>query len=145
MLSSPIDEEIEINDAEDRLRQQRTQAHSLHFLPEEKTTRTIDDLMPCCILTPESCNLAICLYLDIKDNECQVMESLMVMLPISQLKLEEALLSEEFGFINIAQARREFLLFMLTKMRKEAKLFDVDLKLFYLKKVDPYNLVVPEC
>lgn len=83
-MSSPIDEEINIDNVEDDLRIKIEQAHSLHFSLEEKATHVVDELILGCNLTPKSYNLAIRLhlYIDIKDKEYYVMESLMVIFPI---------------------------------------------------------------
>lgn len=76
----------------------RAEAHSLHFSMEEKAALDVNDLMLGCESTPKTHNLAIRLrlFFDIKDTEYYVMESLMVVMSLKELKVEEERLSEEF-------------------------------------------------
>lgn len=53
---------------------------------------------------------------------------LMIVMSLQELKLEEEVLSEEYGYNSIPQARNEFRHLVLTRMRKEVKLLRVNLK-----------------
>lgn len=46
----------------------------------------------------------------------------MIIQSLNDLKVEEAILKEEFKFFSIRQARDDFHLLVLTRMKKEAKL-----------------------
>lgn len=112
---------------------------------KEKAACAVNDMMFGCELTPKTRNLTICLrlILDIKVAEYYVMESLMFIMPLQAFKVEEEVLSEEFGSLH-SQAHSEFRHLVPMRMRKEDKLLQVDLKPFYMQEVNLYNTVVPD-
>lgn len=101
------------------------------MLPSYQLTRQIRNLEVC-----------LCLFLDIKDANYYVIQSLMIITSFDELKLEVAILAEEFGYRTINQAREDFRRLVLTRMEKEAKEIKLDLKPFYVEEASIYNAVV---
>lgn len=100
--------------------------------------------MPNGQLTSQSRNLAthLCHFLDIKGADYYVMQSLMIVISFYELKLEEAILAEEFGYSYISQVHTDFRWIVLTHMKKETEELQVDLKPHHLDEVNLYNKVV---
>lgn len=65
---------------------------------EEKAFLTVNYLMSGCERTPKLRNHSVflCLFLEIKDAEYYTMESLMIIIPLKELKLDDEVLSDEF-------------------------------------------------
>lgn len=72
-----------------------------------------------------------------------MIQSLMVVMTFDELKLEEVVPSEEFGYSTISQARAEFRRLVLIHIKKETKELQVDLKPHYLEESEFYNLAIP--
>lgn len=67
----------------------------------------------------------------------------MVVRLFDEWKVEEAVLMEEFGYKSITQAHCDFRHLVLTRMRLEAKVTQVDLQSHYLDEADLYNSPIP--
>lgn len=68
------------------------------------------------LITSSSASVSFSTYLNIKDEDYYVIESSMVIMSIEELKLEEVVFGEEFGYSSIRQAREDFRRLVLTKM-----------------------------
>lgn len=113
---------------------------------EEQAALDVNALISGCEQTQKSHSLTIRLrlFLDIKETKYYIMESLMINMPMKELKVEEAVLNDDFGFISIHQACEEFRHLVPTRMRKVAKLLQVDLKPHYLQKANLYNMTISD-
>lgn len=113
---------------------------------EQEAAKEVKELMPGCQLTTLSRNLSIrlCLFLDIRDADHYVIQYLMVVMSFNDLKIEKAIISQEFGYPSISHARTHFRWLVLTCIKKEDKELQVDLKPFYLEETNFYNSVVSE-
>lgn len=111
---------------------------------EFKAVKAVDKLLPGCGLTRQTRNLTVHLrlFLNIKNVDYYVFQSLMIIMSFNDVTLEEAILTEEFGYRMISQARADFRRLMLTRMKKEAREIQVDLKPFDLEEAALYNAAV---
>lgn len=67
----------------------------------------------------------------------------MFMKSFNEWKMEEVDLKEEFNYSSISQARSDFRKLVLTRMRMDAKLHQVDFKDIYLGEAVLYNPAIP--
>lgn len=85
---------------------------------EYKAAKAVEDLLPDNELTKETRNLTnrLHLFLDIKDANYHVIQSLMAVKSFDEWKVEEVVLMEEFRYKSIAQARSDFRRLVLTRI-----------------------------
>lgn len=67
------------------------------------------------------------------------MQYLIAVHSLAELKVEKAVLEEVFNFFSIEDARRSYRSIVLTRMAKEDKALQINLKLFYLSEVELKN------
>lgn len=68
----------------------------------------------------------------------------MVVMSFDELKLEEAVISQEFGYSTISQACEDLRRLVLIRVKKEAKELQVYLKSHYMEEVELYILAIPD-
>lgn len=89
---------------------------------------------------PKTLNLAkrLQFYLDAKDCEYYILQALLTVQQINDLKAEESKLEAEFGFYSVKDACNNFRSLVLAKIKMEARILNIDMKPFYRNEADLY-------
>lgn len=125
--------------------ERRLQREQVYQLTPDMEYKVVEELLPGSELTRETRNLANCLrlFLDVKDANYHVIQTLTVVRSFDEWKVEEDIVMEEFGYKSIAQTRSDFHRLVLTRMRMEANMIQADLKPQYLDEANLYNSAIP--
>lgn len=93
-------------------------------------------------LTLETVELAIQLqtYLTVKDSSFKNLVSLFYIHTLEELRIEEEKLEKEYHFFNVPSDCELFNTLVLSRIKKEAKELNIDLKPLYVDQAEFYNM-----